>query len=127
MINQRYACVYAKPLQLCLTLCDPWTVGRQAPLSTGFSRQEYWSGLPLPPAGNLPTQGLNPHLLCLLHWTSLPLGTTWEAQSKVRVLDILKWPCRKGTSAFLCIFLLSNALIHSLESFIQQTYWAPTV
>ena len=28
--------------------CDPWTVDRQAPLSTGFSRQEYWSGLPCP-------------------------------------------------------------------------------
>ena len=33
--------------QLCPTLCDPWTVAHQAPLSMGFSRQEYWSGLPL--------------------------------------------------------------------------------
>ena len=32
--------------ELCLTLCDPWTVAHQAPLSMGFSRQEYWSGLP---------------------------------------------------------------------------------
>ena len=31
----------------------PWTVACQAPLSMGFSRQEYWSGLPLPPSGNL--------------------------------------------------------------------------
>ena len=30
--------------QLCPTLCDPWTVAHQAPLSMGFSRQEYWSG-----------------------------------------------------------------------------------
>ena len=38
--------------QSCLTLCDPWTVAHQAPPSMGFSRQEYWSGLPLPsPAG----------------------------------------------------------------------------
>ena len=37
----------------------------QAPLSMGFSRQEYWSGLPLPP-GIFPTQGSNLHLLCLL-------------------------------------------------------------
>ena len=44
----------------------PWTVARQAPLSTGFSRQEYWSGLPYPPPGNL--QGLNLRLLSLLHW-----------------------------------------------------------
>ena len=34
--------------QSCLTLCDPWTVARQAPLSMGFSRQEYWSGFPFP-------------------------------------------------------------------------------
>ena len=32
----------------CLTLATPWTVARQAPLSMGFSRQEYWSELPLP-------------------------------------------------------------------------------
>ena len=33
----------------------PWTVAYQAPLSMGFSRQEYWSGLPFPSPGNLPT------------------------------------------------------------------------
>ena len=34
--------------QSCPTLCDPWTVARQVPPSMGFSRQEYWSGLPFP-------------------------------------------------------------------------------
>ena len=34
-----------------------WTVARQAPLSMGFSRQEYWSGLPYPPPGDLPNPG----------------------------------------------------------------------
>ena len=34
----------------------------------GFSRQEYWSGLPCPPPGDLPDQGSNLCLLCLLHW-----------------------------------------------------------
>ena len=43
--------------QLCPTLCDPLTAPRQAPLSMGFSRQEYWSGLPCPPPGNLPKPG----------------------------------------------------------------------
>ena len=37
-----------------------WTVARQAPLSTGFSRQEYWSGLPFPPPGDLPNPGIKP-------------------------------------------------------------------
>ena len=46
-----------------LTLVILWTVARQAPLSMGFSRQEYWSGLPFPSPGDLPTQGSNPGLL----------------------------------------------------------------
>ena len=37
-----------------------WTVVRQAPLSLGFSRQEYWSGLPCPPPENLPDPGIKP-------------------------------------------------------------------
>ena len=38
----------AKMLQSCLSLCDPIDSSHQAPLSLGFSRQEYWSGLPFP-------------------------------------------------------------------------------
>ena len=38
----------------------PWTVARQAPLYLKFSRQEYWSGLPFPPPGNLPDPGIEP-------------------------------------------------------------------
>ena len=37
-----------------------WTIARHAPLSTGFSRQEYWSGLPYPPPGDLPNPGIEP-------------------------------------------------------------------
>ena len=46
--------------QSCLTLCDLWTVVNQAPPSMGFSRQEYWSGLPLPSPGDLPDPGIEP-------------------------------------------------------------------
>ena len=38
----------------------PWIVAHQAPLSMGFSRQEYWSGLPFPPQGDLPDPGVEP-------------------------------------------------------------------
>ena len=38
----------------------PWTVAHQAPLSMGFSRQEYWSGLPFPPPEDLPDPGIKP-------------------------------------------------------------------
>ena len=42
----------------------PWTVAYQAPLSMGFSRQEYWSGVPFPSPEIFPTQGSNPRLPC---------------------------------------------------------------
>ena len=47
-------------LKSCLTLAAPWTVAHQAPLSMGFSRQEYWSGLLFPSPGDLPNTGLEP-------------------------------------------------------------------
>ena len=46
--------------QLCPTLVTSWTVAYQAPLSMGFSRQEYWSGVPLPSPGDLPNPGIEP-------------------------------------------------------------------
>ena len=49
-----------KAIQLCLTLCDPRTIAHQAPLSMGFSRQEYWGGLPFPSPGDLPNLGIEP-------------------------------------------------------------------
>ena len=38
----------------------PWTVARQAPLSMGFSRQEYWNGSPFPSPGDFPNPGIDP-------------------------------------------------------------------
>ena len=46
--------------KLCVTLATLWTVACQAPLSMGFSRQEYWSGLPFPSPGDLPYAGIEP-------------------------------------------------------------------
>ena len=46
--------------QSCPTLCDPRTIVYQAPLSMGFSRQEYWSGLPFPYPRDLPNPGMEP-------------------------------------------------------------------
>ena len=51
--------------KLCLTLVTPWTVDHQAPLSMGFSMQEYWSGLPFPSPGGLPNPGIKPRSLAL--------------------------------------------------------------
>ena len=62
-------------LESCPPLCNVWTVALQAPLSVGFSRQNTWVGCHALLQGMLPSQGLNPQLLCLLHWqgSALPL------------------------------------------------------
>ena len=50
----------AKSLSHVRLFKTPWTVARQAPLSVGFSRWGYWSGLPFPPSGDLPHPGIEP-------------------------------------------------------------------
>ena len=47
-----------KSLSRARLFATPWTVAYQAPLSMGFSRQEYWSGLPCPSPGDLPDPGI---------------------------------------------------------------------
>ena len=70
----------------CATL---WTVTHQAPLSMGFSRHEYWSGLPFSTPGDLPGQGLNLCLLNLLHCQDacLLLAPPGKAGIKITQLD----------------------------------------
>ena len=63
------------------SLQPPWTVACLAPLSMGFSRHEYWSGLPFPPPGDLPDPGIK---LGSLTSPALAVGffttsTAWEA------------------------------------------------
>ena len=49
-----------KSLSRVRLFATPWTVAHQAPLSMGFARQEYWSGLPFPSPGDLPNPGIKP-------------------------------------------------------------------
>ena len=67
---------WAQSRQSCLTFCNLWTVAHQAPLSMEFSRQEYWSGLPCPPSGDLPNTAIEPIPLTspALQASSLPLS-----------------------------------------------------
>ena len=51
--------------QSCPTLATPWTIAHKDPLSVGFPRQEYWSGLPFPSPGDLPNPGTEPRSLIL--------------------------------------------------------------
>ena len=69
--------------KLCQTLVTPWTVACQAPPSMGFSRQEYWSGLPCPPPGDLPDPGIEPASLSFLALAGRFFTTcaTWETHA----------------------------------------------
>ena len=74
MPRERSVCVHVQVLQSCPTLSTPWTfVAHQAPLSMGFSRKEYWSGLLCPPPGDLPDPGIKPT-------TFFNTNAIWQAQ-----------------------------------------------
>ena len=65
-----------------------WTVAHGAPLSMGFSRQEYWSGLPCPPPGDLPDPGTEPKSLMSPALTGgfFTTRATWEPQAALSCL-----------------------------------------
>ena len=63
--------------QLCQLFATPWTVAHQAVLSMEFSRQEYWSGLPCPPPGDLSDPGIEPGSLTMQAYF-LPSELEWK-------------------------------------------------
>ena len=67
------ACLRAQLLSHVQIFVTPWAVARQAPLSMGFSRQEYWSGLSFPSPGTLLNPGIE-HESPTLQADSLPLS-----------------------------------------------------
>ena len=66
----------------CVQLFEtPWTVAHRPSLSMGFSRQKYWSGLPCPPAGDLPDPVIEPASLMSPAFAGrfFTISITWEA------------------------------------------------
>ena len=79
-----------------LLFVTPWTVAHQFPLSVGFSRQKYWSGLPCPPPRDLPDPGIKPTSLMspALASSLFTTSATWKAQPVLKaqtckVIEIL--------------------------------------
>ena len=56
--------MHAQSLSCIQLFVTSWSVAHQAPLSMRFPRQEYWNGLPFPPAGDFPNPRIEPSLLC---------------------------------------------------------------
>ena len=75
-----HACIPSRfsHVQLFATL---WTIAHQAPLSMDFSRQEYWSGLPCPPPGDLPDPGIETNVSYVSCTGFFTTSATWEAHS----------------------------------------------
>ena len=73
--------LYMVLTQSCLNFSTPQTVARQAPVSMGFSRQEYWSGLPFPLPGDLSDPGIEPKSLMSLALAGrfFTTSSSWEA------------------------------------------------
>ena len=141
-----YICVHAKSLQLCLTLGNPMNcIAHQAALSMGFSRQQYWSGLPCPRPGDLPDPGMEPVTPALAgrFFTS---SATGEAQCELytsinpnnnllpEFLIHLFWHLglKNNRSLVILMCTLSTSSFNfpdpsTLETFIQPTTCAPSV
>ena len=68
----------------------PWTAALQGPLSMEFFRQEYWSGLPFPPPGNLPNPGIEPVSPTLAggFFTTKPLGSLTDYMQKAKKREV---------------------------------------
>ena len=90
---------YVKVLlaQSCPTLCNPWSVAPQAPLSMEFSRQEYWSRSPLPSPRIFLTQGLD---LGLLHRRQILHRLRHQGSGNAGLVFLYS----KGIQLLICIF-----------------------
>ena len=73
--------IYAKSLSRVWLFAPPWTVAHEAPLTMGFPRQIYWSGLPFPSPGDLPDPGIEPMSLMFPAFSGrfFTTSATWEA------------------------------------------------
>ena len=90
------------------SLATPWTVAHQAPLSMGFPRQEYWSGLPFPSPRDLPDPGVKP---------TSPASLALQANS------LLAEPPRKLPGYKVLLYSLSPTLLNHPTR--QVFLWAP--
>ena len=104
-------------VQLCAT---PWIVAHQAPLSMGFSRQEYWSGLPCPPPRDLPNPGTEPRSPALQadSLSSEPAGKLYLNFQKM--YDIIeKRLCKGDVDITLCQL---HSPLSSLQEFFNYIF-----
>ena len=119
--------LHAKSLQQCLTLCKPITVAHQAPLSMGFSRQEYWSGFQCSPPGNLPNSGIKPTSLMspTLAGRFFTTSASWEVSIHDYELFMSIFPFACVFNVFQqCIIILSIQVFHFLGQIYSLAFYS---
>ena len=94
----------------CLTLTTPWTGACQAPLSMGFLRQAYWSGLPFPAPGDLPDPGKPGGIIYVESYSVYPFKLYYihiilfYVSGIIQYLSLCAW--------FITLSLMSSRFIH---------------
>ena len=99
----------------------PWTITHQAPLSMGFSRQEYWSGLPFPSPGDLPNMGIEP-VSPTLAGRFFTISATWEACypfNHLLIWGVFIWGILLLSCGLTLILMLRKR--HNLFTFLRDT------
>ena len=126
----------AKSLCVCAPLGKPsspsciqffailWTAGHQAPLSMKFPRQEYWSGLPFFPPGDLPKPGIEQHALCLLHWHGDSLPLSYQGSPKRSCVKQQMCWLPFVFSTLPCSNVFETFLVKELEVFWESWGWS---
>ena len=132
--------MHAKSFQSCLTFCNPIDCSLQSPLSTGFCRQEYWSGLSWLPSRDLPIPGIKPTSLtspalaggCFLFLFCFVFvfttRVTWEAQ-KTKVKRWSKkeiyswWSIKCQSSGLTCKTRVENLALTQCQSMGAPVLW----
>ena len=131
----RYAYVCNLPCtRACSVISDfvtPWSVAHQAPLSIGFPRQEYWSGLHFPPPRDLSYPGIKPEWAALAG-DSLPLSHQGSLKIKVsKTKDCVRWtqsllvPLFSFIWVLVLVILCFNhlSILKRLQNYKQESSW----
>ena len=117
-------CRHTQLLQSCLTICDPMDCSPPGSLSMGFFREEYWSGLPWPPPGDLPNPGIETSSPAL-HVNSLPLNQWRSPLTSYFMSNCFVYPlpayCGFWWFHYICLSAFPLAL-HMIDSHLYCLY-----
>ena len=116
----------------------PWSIAHQNPLSMGFLRQEYWSGLPFPSPGNLTDSRIEPRSLPLKadslpsESPAKPIKVKWALRlenSSNRFSFSMKWNTREFSLLSLCLCVLFSVfpIPHPVWGRTENSFWEETV